>query len=52
MKTFIGKFDVAEKEFKKAIVLKNKNLYFKALSRVKYFREEQIRLQKQVGGVN
>jgi len=41
-----------KKNSKKAIALKNKNLYFDALSRVKRFRKEQTRLQKQVGRVN
>ena len=46
----VGKFDLAEKEIKKAIALKNKNLYFRALARVQKFREEQSRLRQQVGG--
>ncbi len=47
----VGKFSLAEEEFKKAIVLKNKSIYFSALSRVKKFREDQNRLQNQVGGM-
>ena len=45
----VGDFDNAEKEFNKAIALKNKNLYFRALSNVKKHRLEREKLRQQVG---
>jgi len=44
-----GNFDQAEKEYKKAIVLKNKDLYFNALANIKKLKAERIKLKKQTG---
>ncbi len=46
----VGDFDSAEKEFQKAIALKNKNLYFQALAHIKELRLEREKLRQQVGG--
>lgn len=45
----VGDFDNAEEEFNKAIALKNKNLYFRALSNVKQQRLDREKLRQQVG---
>jgi len=48
----VGDFDSAEKEFNKAIALKNKNLYFRALSHIRKLRVEREKLRQQVGNSN
>ncbi len=45
----VGDYDNAEKEFNKAIALKNKNLYFRALSNLRKQRSDQEKLRQQVG---
>ena len=43
-----GEFDKAEKCFQKAIALKNKDLYFRALANLKKFKAEQEKLRQQL----
>jgi len=45
----LGDLDAAEAEYQKAINLKDKDLYFKSLARLRKAREEAKRLQEQIG---
>ncbi len=44
-----GNFDLAEKEYKKAIVLSKKDLYFSALANLKKMKAEREKLKRQTG---